>query len=188
MGLDGLLFARIDAADFRVRTASKSLEWIWRPSQSLGQAADVFAYAFAPINLPPGMGASGYYGCPYKLCFNLACYNNDEARPVQDDPSLDDYNVEQRVDDAVRYAQQLASVIQGRNQMWTIGDDFYWEDANHGFKELDKLIHYVNANGSIEMLYSTPATYIAAKYAENLTLPLRYDDAMPYGTSEHDYW
>ena len=42
VGLDGLLFARIDAADFRVRTASKALEWIWRPSPSLGQQADVF--------------------------------------------------------------------------------------------------------------------------------------------------
>ena len=59
VGLDGLLFARIDAADFRERTASKALEWIWRPSPSLGQRADVFAYAFAPINLPPGVGPSG---------------------------------------------------------------------------------------------------------------------------------
>ena len=59
VGLDGFLFARIDAADFRVRVANKELEWIWRPSPSLGQAADVFAYAFAPINLPPGVGASG---------------------------------------------------------------------------------------------------------------------------------
>ena len=61
-------------------------------------------------------------------------------------------------------------------------------DANHNYKELDKLIKYVNANGSIEMLYSTPATYIAAKYAENVSYPLRLDDAMPYGTGNHDYW
>ena len=77
---------------------------------------------------------SGYYGCAYKFCFNLACYNNDEARPLQDDPTLDEYNVEQRVDDAVKYAQQLAAVIRGRNQMWTIGDDFYFENANENFK------------------------------------------------------
>ena len=55
-------------------------------------------------------------------------------------------------------------------------------------RQLDKLIDAVNANGTIEMLYSTPATYIAAKYAENVSLPLRYDDAMPYGTNNHDYW
>ena len=126
--------------------------------------------------------------CPYKFCFNLACYNGDEARPIQDDPTLDEYNVEQRVDDAVRYARQLAEVIRGDNQMWTIGDDFYFENANENYKQLDKLIAAVNANGSIEMLYSTPATYIAAKYAENITFPLRLDDALPYGTSDHDYW
>ena len=107
---------------------------------------------------------------------------------MQDDPTLDDYNVDQRVDDAVRYARQLAAVIQGRDQMWTIGDDFYYENANENYKQLDKLIAAVNANGSIEMIYSTPATYIAAKYTENITFPLRYDDAMPYGTNNHDYW
>ena len=28
--------------------------------------------------------------------------------------------------------------------MWTMGDDFAYENANTWFKQMDKLIHYVN--------------------------------------------
>ena len=127
VGLSGLLFARIDYQDFAWRTPNRSLEWLWRPSPSLGQSAEVFASAFAPVQLPPGAGRSGYYGDPNLLCFNLKCYNGDEARPIQDDPSLDDYNVDRRVDDLVTYAQNMAEVIQGENILLLQGDDFYWE-------------------------------------------------------------
>lgn len=53
---------------------------------------------------------------------------------------------------------------------------------------MDKLIKYVNANGTIEMLYSTPSTYIAAKNAEKLQWPYKFDDEFPYGTDPHGYW
>ena len=139
VGLTGFLFARIDYQDFAWRTPNRSLEWLWRPSPSLGQSAEVFASAFAPVALPPQAGRSGYYGDPDRLCFNLKCYNGDEARPIQDDPELDDYNVPQRVDDAVRYATTMAQAIQGENLLLLQGDDFYWEDAEHNFKELDKV-------------------------------------------------
>ena len=120
----GLMFARLDYEDLRLRTAARSLEWLWRPSPSLGQQAEVFAYAFAPVQLPPQAGRAGYYGVPNLLCFNLKCYNGDEARPIQDDPELDEYNVPERVDAAVRYATAMAQAVQGEDILLLEGDDW----------------------------------------------------------------
>ena len=117
----------------------------------------------------------------------IICYNGDVAQPIQDDPTLDEYNVPSRVDAAIRAAHNMAAVIRGENQMWTIGDDFHFEEAVHVFNELDKLIRHVNANGSIEMLYSTPATYIAAKRADGIEWTHKYDDAFPIGSNPHSY-
>ena len=124
VGFIGLMFARIDYEDFRWRTPNRSLEWLWRPSPSLGAAAEVFAYAFAPVQLPPQASHSGYYGVPNLLCFNLKCYNGDEARPIQDDPELDDYNVPERVDAAVTYAMAMAQAVQGEEIVLLEGDDW----------------------------------------------------------------
>ena len=43
----------------------------------------------------------------------------------------------------------------------------------------DKLIHYVNENGTYNALYSNPSIYTSAKVA-NTALPLRTEDVMPY--------
>ena len=44
------------------------------------------------------------------------------------------------------------------------------------YKNVDKLIAAVKADGRVEVKYSTPSIYLAAKAQENLTLPLKTDD------------
>jgi alpha-mannosidase len=63
--------------------------------------------------------------------------------------------------------------------MWTMGDDFAYEYANTWFKQMDKLIHYVNLDGRVNALYSTPSIYLDAKYAANETWPLKTGDFFP---------
>lgn len=55
----------------------------------------------------------------------------------------------------------------------TMGSDFQYENANLWYKNMDKLIKYVNAlqaNGSkVNVLYSTPSCYLQELNLANLT-------------------
>ena len=42
---------------------------------------------------------------------------------------------------------------------WACGTDFQYQDADHWYRNLDKLIHYVNLNGTVNAFYSTPSIY-----------------------------
>ena len=57
--------------------------------------------------------------------------------------------------------------------------DFSGENAQTWFRNIDKLIHHVNANGPFNALYSTPSIYTSAKLA-GTQLPQRDEDVMPY--------
>lgn len=43
--------------------------------------------------------------------------------------------------------------------MWACGTDFQFQNAERWYHNLDKLIHYVNLNGSVNAFYSTPSIY-----------------------------
>jgi hypothetical protein len=54
-----------------------------------------------------------------------------------------------------------------------------------------QLIHYVNKDGRVNALYSTPSRYLAAKRSSPaLKFPLKTDDFFPYcgNTGGTDYW
>jgi len=173
VGFEALFFGRIDYQDYNVRAQTKRLEWIWRASESLGEEAQVFA----------GQFWNGY-GPPSGFDFNIG--SNDP--PVQDDPRLDDYNVDQRVDDFVKAAQEQAKIFQGEDLMWTMGSDFNYEAAHEWFTNLDKLIAAVNKDGRVTARYSTPSEYVEAKHAANLTWTLKTDDIFPYADGPDAYW
>uniref|UniRef100_A0A803KWE4 Alpha-mannosidase n=1 Tax=Chenopodium quinoa TaxID=63459 RepID=A0A803KWE4_CHEQI len=106
----------------------------------------------------------------------------------QDNPHLYDYNVADRVNDFVHAAITQANVTQTNHIMWTMGDDFQYQDAETWFKQMDKLIHYVNKDGRVNALYSTPSIYTDAKHAANESWPLKSHDYFPYADGDHAYW
>ncbi|CAF4921790.1 unnamed protein product, partial [Rotaria magnacalcarata] len=61
-----------------------------------------------------------------------------------------------------------------------MGSDFQYENANQWYKNLDKLIRYVNAqqvNGSgVNIFYSTPTCYLYALNKVNRTWTTKTDD------------
>ncbi|KAH7851253.1 hypothetical protein Vadar_009081 [Vaccinium darrowii] len=85
---------------------------------------------------------------------------NDVSPPIQDDVLLFDYSVKERVDDFV-----AAAVAQ-----------------------IDKFIHYVNLDGRVNALYSTPSIYTDAKHAAKELWPLKTGDFFPYADRENAYW
>ncbi|KAL6770979.1 hypothetical protein ACKKBF_B33465 [Auxenochlorella protothecoides x Auxenochlorella symbiontica] len=172
-GFDALFIARADHQDMDVRRAKKELEFIWAPNGTVGGDEDgIFTVNFA----------SGQYGPPEGFGFEWGC------PPIADDPRLKEYNVQDRVDAFVWYAQGLANVTVGNDVIVTMGSDFNYGRANQWFKNMDKLIHYVNADGRVNVLYSTPEAYVDAKHGYNHTWSVKRDDFFPYSDSSHAYW
>ncbi|KAK1303873.1 hypothetical protein QJS10_CPB11g01988 [Acorus calamus] len=173
LGFDALYFARIDYQDRAKRLIDKSLEVIWRGSSTFGSSSQIFTSAF-PVHYSPPTG------------FHFEVDDNDP--PVQDDPLLFDYNVEQRVNDFISAATTQANVTRTNHIMWTMGDDFQYQYAESWFKQMDRLIHYVNKDGRVNALYSTPSIYTDAKNAANESWPLKRDDYFPYADRDDAYW
>ena len=81
----------------------------------------------------------------------MARFESPGSAGIQDDPSRHDYNVDQMVDSFIANAVSLAedhNVGRLGHQLWPCGSDFQYQNADHWFHNLDKLIHYVNYNAS----------------------------------------
>ncbi|XP_042025664.1 alpha-mannosidase isoform X1 [Salvia splendens] len=173
LGFDSIHFARIDYQDRAKRKGDKSLEVIWQASRTFGSSSQIFANAFPR-----------HYSAPDGFNFEVS----NSFDPVQDNHLLFDFNVEQRVNDFIAAAMTQANVTRTNHIMWTMGDDFQYQYAESWFKQMDKLIHYVNKDGRVNALYSTPSIYTDAKKAANQAWPLKLDDYFPYADSASAYW
>ncbi|KAJ4807139.1 Alpha-mannosidase [Rhynchospora pubera] len=173
LGFDSMQFARIDYQDREKRKADKTLQVIWRGSKTFGSSSQIFANAF-PV----------HYGPPDGFGFEIF----DDIIPVQDDQLLFDYNVDQRVNDFVDAALTQANVTRTNHIMWTMGQDFKYQYAESWFKNMDKLIHYVNKDGRVNAFYSTPSIYIDMLNSLEESWPLKYDDYFPYAIKPYSYW
>ncbi|XP_065891997.1 lysosomal alpha-mannosidase-like [Dysidea avara] len=173
MGFDGLFFARLDYGDKNTRLDKKTMEMVWRGSSSLNEDTQIFTGVLYHHYTPP----DGF-------CFDQKCSDP----PIQDDKDLFDYNVEERVNDFIKVCLDQAQYYRTNNIMLTMGSDFQYENANMWFKNLDKLIHHVNKNDSVNVFYSTPSRYIDAVYKANLTWSVKLDDFFPYGSAPWSYW
>ncbi|XP_066379439.1 probable alpha-mannosidase At5g13980 [Miscanthus floridulus] len=174
VGFDAFYFFRIDYQDRDTRKGTKELEVVWRGSKTLGSSADIFAGIFPKNYEPP----------PGEFYFEV----DDSSPVVQDDPLLFDYNVEERVNDFVAAAVAQANITRTNHIMFTMGTDFKYQYAESWFRNMDKLIHYVNKDGRVNALYSTPSIYTDAKYAANEQWPLKTNDFFPYADNPNAYW
>eukprot|EP00945_MAST-04E_sp_MAST-4E-sp1_P007088 g7088.t1 len=172
-GFESLFWGRTDYQDFAARKNKSRLEWIWEGSQSLGQSAALFAGELY------GGGGGGY---------GTWIGYDDPSNQVQDDPRRHDYNVDQLVDQFVQDALSQAAHTQSDHQMWACGSDFQYQNADHWYHNLDKLIHYVNQNGTVNAFYSTPTLYVDQKKKSNMKWEQRYDDIFPLADDAHNYW
>eukprot|EP00257_Ricinus_communis_P013468 XP_015570900.1 alpha-mannosidase At3g26720 [Ricinus communis] len=173
LGFDSLFFARIDYQDRAKRLKEKTLEVIWQGSTSLGSSSQIFTGIFPR-----------HYDPPDGFTFEV----NDVSPPIQDDVLLFDYNVQERVNDFVAAALAQANVTRTNHIMWLMGTDFRYQYANSWFRQIDKFIHYVNEDGRVNALYSTPSIYTDAKYAADEQWPIKTEDFFPYADHPNAYW
>eukprot|EP00754_Rhynchopus_humris_P026895 Rhum_TRINITY_DN15047_c5_g4::Rhum_TRINITY_DN15047_c5_g4_i1::g.136057::m.136057 len=175
-GMDYIFWGRSDYQDFAARKKTKGLEWIWEGSASLGASAQVFAGDLF------GGGEQGY-----GTWFGF----DGTSQQIRDDPERHDYNIDKYVDQFVQHARVQAGSYKTEHQMWACGSDFNYQNADHWFHNLDKLIHYINhENKTINIFYSTPTIYTASKLREKKAeeWEVRTDDMFPLADGDHKYW
>ncbi|KDD73762.1 glycosyl hydrolase, partial [Helicosporidium sp. ATCC 50920] len=168
-GYEAIFFGRTDYQELAARRAQGHLEFLWRPH---GEGEPVFAGAFA----------SGNYGPPEGFGFEWG------AEPIADDPAMGEFNVHERVEAFVQRAQELFASTKGRDVMLTMGSDFNFANAHLWYANLDRLIHYVNLDGRVNVLYSSPEMYADAKKNRKGDWTHRSGDLFPYADGPHAYW
>ena len=78
-----------------------------------------------------------------------------------------DYNVDEKVEEFVQAILQEHSYTKGNHIMFKMGSDFHYASANHWYKNLDKIIKYVNEKDDrFNVFYSNPTLYTYAKSQE----------------------
>ena len=177
-GFDALYFGRIDYQDHEKRMAEKTMEMIWKGSNSQ-QNAEVFT----------GVFSSGNYGAPPGLCFDRSCqYCRDD--PVTEDPLLETYNLESKAKILVEAIEKEIQHSVGNNIKVLMGADFVMDNSNSWFKSIDILMKHINKvhGDRFNLFYSTPDLYTEARAKESLEWTVKTDDFFPYADCAHCYW
>ena len=136
------------------------------------------------------------YDAPPGFCFDTLCTDD----PINDNPSSKGYNKDKMVNKFIEVATQDFSRFKGptsKHLLYPMGSDFHYQNANKNFKNLDKLIQYVNdktAETGIEAFYSTPSCYLKGVYQDQQDIfpdhewKEKTDDFFPYASSKDAYW
>eukprot|EP01100_Stratorugosa_tubuloviscum_P014870 TRINITY_DN81_c0_g2_i1.p1 TRINITY_DN81_c0_g2~~TRINITY_DN81_c0_g2_i1.p1 ORF type:complete len:1006 (+),score=459.80 TRINITY_DN81_c0_g2_i1:78-3095(+) len=175
MGFDAYFFARIDYQDYDLRKKNKQLEFVWRPSQSFGNSVEIWTHSMfdGTYCYAPDMGYESW------------------SDPVQDDPRLFDYNVNLKADEFALEMRKRELAYQTNQIFLAFGCDFQFQNAIINFKNIEKLMSYVNSNKdkyNMEIIYSNPSQYVDAVHQANQAWPIKTDDFFPYADFEHAYW
>ncbi|CAJ0938021.1 unnamed protein product, partial [Mesorhabditis belari] len=167
MGMTSLWFARIHYLDRTQRRIQKNLEFNWVGNDE--QKKSIFTGSFY-----------SHYGPPDNFCFDSGC--NDEE--------INDGNVDRRSRQFADEVKAQASHYRTNNVLLTMGNDFNYQQANKWYRNLDKLVAYINANPSFGMnvQYSTPACYANALQATPTIWGSKQDDFFPYASGDHSFW
>lgn len=176
MGFEFLFLGRIDYNDKSTRLAAKQMEMMWKVSDSL---KDLKLFTGILYNT---------YSPPSTFCFDIMC--GDE--PIVDDPNSPMFNIDRRSKQLVAYILEQAKHYATNNVILTMGEDFHYQYAHVWYKNLDKLMKYINKvyiNSKIKLFYSTPSCYgRAVKDSLSAELPSKSDDFFPYSSDPHAYW
>ena len=105
------------------------MEMMWKGSKNLGTNSEIFTAVLY-----------NWYFPPPTFCYDMWCMDPQ----IQDDPRLFDYNVKERVNTFVKLTCEQAKHYKTKNIILTMGGDFNFQNARAWYKNLDKLMKYVN--------------------------------------------
>ncbi|XP_016979624.1 lysosomal alpha-mannosidase [Drosophila rhopaloa] len=175
MGYDGQFFSRMDHNDKDTRLNNLTMEMIWDTSESM-----------SGVNLFSGMLYNFYSDTP-GFCFDVLC--TDE--PIIDGKSNEN-NVKERIDGFISYAKEMSEHYLTNHIMVPMGGDFQYEDARVNYKNMDKLIKYINerqtSGSAYNIFYSTPSCYLNSLHQSLQSWPNKTQDFFPYAHERNSFW
>ncbi|XP_072947020.1 lysosomal alpha-mannosidase-like [Epargyreus clarus] len=177
MGFDGVFINPISFDDELTRMADRSLEFLWRGSDDLGQETDIFSHKlFDGYWTPPGFCFSSMCGDPILITSDSAFNNVDERANLFLESVL----------------HRQAPHYTTQNIMVMMGHRFGYHDAALWFTNVDKLINAVNMKSNeggrgVHVFYSTPACYLKAVHYSKPVLQTKQDDFFPFAYDKHTY-
>ncbi|KAF7635204.1 Alpha-mannosidase [Meloidogyne graminicola] len=160
IGYEALFFSRMHYLELEKRIQNKSLEITF---------------------------SRGTYTQPKGFCFDPLCPQFDI---IIDNPELDGYNIENKLNDFINIVNEQVAKIQKHNHVLiTMGGDFTYSNAELWFDNLDKLILASNKITNIKIFYSTPSCYLKALHETTKpNFPKRDGDFFPYADQFDRYW
>jgi len=166
--------------------ARKAAEFIWRSSQALGPASNIFIaqydtswWCLNKTDTSSTTAADCMADIYQQFQVPNAPMPGTKQRP----------NLQQLVDHFVARAELLSSYTPGSDVPFVVQHNFSMASGAAWFAALDTLMHSVNADGRVNVLYSTPSLYVHAKKSNSsVTFAVRDDDSMPYPTKAAGQW
>ena len=103
-------------------------------------------------------------------------------------------NVAQLSDEFAATMREYSSSFKHNEVLVPMGCDFEYENANEDFKNIEKLMAYMNPRNEsyrMQLFYSTPSQYLAAVRAstlQTLNYTVTNNDFFPYADAPYQYW
>lgn len=103
---------------------------------------------------------------------------------------MEDYNIVEKANNFATYFKSMAQHFRTSTLMHTLGEDFQYADARMWYKNIDKLIKYINVRPEygVKIIYSTPGAYTKEINDLKVAYPTKYDDFFPYADRQNAYW
>lgn len=105
MGYTSLYFARIHYLEKQIRLKNKTLEFNWKTSDDIGFVGSTRlndASKVSDSQIFTGAFFQDNYGPPEGFCWDALCGDD----PIMDNPALEEYNVQKKVDDFVDHVKK----------------------------------------------------------------------------------
>lgn len=159
---------------------------MWRGSKSIGEKTQVFTHIL-----------DSHYGTPDGFSWEHGISQNlpdGDGDPVIIDvaPShMTKTNVDKRAKEFVAMAKERADWFRAPHVLIPFGGDFNFQNAFMVYKNLDKLIRYINKHSEelgARVKYSTPSEYIRDVLASGVEFDVRQEDFFPYADNSKSYW
>ena len=138
LGLQALIFGKMNTREIERRAADHSLDFVWRPhAEHFGGTKQLLVSAMQ----------------------DDACSFLD-SQPFITDPSLKSYNAEQKSKALIEHIERLASGRRSVNILLPVGCEHQWSNAKFQFDQLDKVMDFVNkrlaeSGKDVSLFYST---------------------------------
>ena len=103
---------------------------------------------------------------------------------------MEDYNIVEKSNEFASYFKSMAQHFRTTTLLHTLGEDFHYADARMWYKNIDKLMKYINARPEygVKLIYSTPGIYTKEINDLKATFPTKNDDFFPYADRQNAYW